>query len=201
MGDAQPADGDYDPRTALIVVDMQNDFADPRGALHVPGGEESIAAVNREIDAAAGAGAMVVYTQDWHPPETPHFAPAGPWPAHCVRGTWGAELHSGLRIVDDPVVRKGAGDADGYSAFSERHEADGHESATALGDLLQERGIERVVVVGLAQDVCVKETVLDAARAGLAPAVVADATRPVDLRPGDGQRALHEMADAGARIR
>ena len=87
----------YDERTALVVVDVQNDFADPAGSLTVPGAEEVITAVNEEIEAAAAAGAAIVYTQDWHPPRTPHFVTdGGPWPVHCVRDTWGAELHPAL---------------------------------------------------------------------------------------------------------
>ena len=87
----------YDGRTALLVVDVQNDFADPNGSLTVPGAGEVITAVNSEIEAAAEAGAAIVYTQDWHPPRTPHFVTdGGPWPVHCVRGTWGADLHPAL---------------------------------------------------------------------------------------------------------
>lgn len=81
---------DYDAGTALIVVDVQNDFADPKGNLRVPGGEEVVPVVNREIDRALSAGALVAYTQDWHPPDTPHFEKdGGIWPVHCVKETWG----------------------------------------------------------------------------------------------------------------
>ena len=95
---------DYDERTALLVVDVQNDFADPGGGLPVPGGEQIVDAVNREVDAASAAGALVVYTQDWHPEHTPHFQQDdGIWPVHCVHDTWGAAFHPGL-IVDGDVV-------------------------------------------------------------------------------------------------
>lgn len=111
----------YDDSTALLVVDVQNDFAHPDGNLYVPGGDDAIAAVNREIEAALQSGSLVVYTQDWHPPSTPHFQKdGGIWPTHCVQNTWGAELHHTLRVVDGPVVRKGTGGEDGYSAFSVR---------------------------------------------------------------------------------
>src|SRR5205809_180437 len=112
----------YDERTALLVVDVQNDFADPGGGLPVPGGEQIIDAVNREVDAASAAGALVVYTQDWHPASTPHFAKdGGTWPVHCVGDTWGAELHPKVRVVPDaPRVRKGTGGEDGYSGFTVR---------------------------------------------------------------------------------
>ncbi|AYY15033.1 isochorismatase family protein [Actinobacteria bacterium YIM 96077] len=192
----------YDSTTALVVVDVQNDFAHPDGNLYVSGGDAAIEAVNREIDAAHEAGSLVVYTQDWHPPSTPHFQKdGGTWPVHCVRDTWGAELHGALRVVDGPVVRKGTGGEDGYSGFSVRDPSSGKEDRTELEGLLRDRGVENVVVVGLAQDVCVKETVLDAQRLGFDAVVLTDATRPVDLQPGDGDRALSEMTAAGATVR
>ncbi len=105
----------YDAQTALVVVDVQNDFADPRGSLSVRGGEAVVDAVNREIDRARAAGATVAYTQDWHPESTPHFQKdGGVWPVHCVRNTWGAELHPRL-VVAGEVVRKGVDGEDGYS--------------------------------------------------------------------------------------
>ncbi len=192
---------DYDSTTALLVVDVQNDFAHPDGNLYVPGGDLAVEAVNREIETAASGGAMIVYTQDWHPPSTPHFEKdGGIWPTHCVRDTWGAEFHPELRIVNGPVVRKGTGGEDGYSAFSVRDPESGEVTGTGLSEMLREHGIERVVVVGLARDVCVKETVLDAIRLGFQASVVVDATRPVDLEPGDGERALAAMAEAGADL-
>lgn len=194
--------GTYDRNTALLVVDVQNDFADPEGNLYVAGGDEAVAAMNREIAAAQEAGATVVYTQDWHPPRTPHFeTDGGTWPVHCVQDTWGARLHDALDVVDDERVYKGTGGEDGYSAFSVRDPASGEEGATELDRILREREVRRVVVVGLAQDVCVQATVLDAVRLGYDVEVVTDATRPVDLQPGDGDRALKEMRQAGAQLR
>jgi nicotinamidase/pyrazinamidase len=170
--------------------------------LYVRGGDDAIAAVNREIDAAAATGSLVVYTQDWHPPQTPHFEKdGGIWPTHCVRDTWGAGFHADLRIVDGPTVRKGTGGEDGYSAFSVRDPESGAQSRTELDGILRDDGVRRVVVVGLAQDVCVKETVLDARRLGYAVVVVTDATRPVNLAPGDGDQALADMSEAGAVVR
>jgi nicotinamidase/pyrazinamidase len=196
-----PEGVDYDERSALVVVDVQNDFADPNGSLYVRGGEEVVEPINAEIRAARDAGALVVYTQDWHPETTPHFEKdGGTWPVHCVRDTWGAELHPDL-FVDGPVVRKGTGGEDGYSGFSVRDPESGEEAPTDLERILRERSIERVVVVGLAQDVCVKETVLDAARHGFTVELLSDATRPVDLQPGDGERAVEQMARSGAHIR
>jgi len=191
---------DYDRRTALIVVDVQNDFADPHGALHVPGGEGVVAVANREIRDAAAADALVVYTQDWHPPSTPHFAKdGGVWPVHCVADTWGAELVAGLDVTGS-VIRKGVGGEDGYSAFAVRDPQTGCEQATGLADLLRERGIKRVVVVGLATDYCVKETALDAVLEGFTTFVLEEGIRAVDRRAGDGARALDEMARSGAQV-
>ncbi len=99
----------YDSRTCLLVVDVQNDFADPAGSLSVRGGDALIPRLNEEIRAALEAGAPVIYTQDWHPPSTPHFAKdGGIWPVHCVGGTWGSELHPDL-LVAGPSLRKGRG--------------------------------------------------------------------------------------------
>src|SRR5215210_875322 len=107
----------YDRRTALVVVDVQNDFADPAGSLFVAGAAEIIPRINDDIARAAGAGAFVVYTQDWHPAVTPHFAKdGGVWPDHCVQESWGAAFQPQLRVVG-PVVRKGTGGEDGYSGF------------------------------------------------------------------------------------
>jgi nicotinamidase/pyrazinamidase len=190
----------YDDRTALVVVDVQNDFADPRGSLHVPEGEAVVGVVNDQIAAARAAGALVVYTQDWHPPDTPHFAKdGGTWPVHCVHDSWGAELHPDLR-VEGERVRKGTGGEDGYSGFTVADPTTGDTSPTALHDLLDARGIERVVVVGLATDYCVRETALDAVRLGYATSVLRAGVRPVEVEAGDGQRAIDEMAAAGVAL-
>src|SRR5690606_20928934 len=104
----------------------QNDFADPEGSLYVDDAASAVKAANREIAAARAAGALVVTTQDWHPPVTPHFAKdGGIWPVHCVGGTWGAELHPDLEIGDHERVRKGTGGEDGYSGFSMVHPTTG----------------------------------------------------------------------------
>jgi nicotinamidase/pyrazinamidase len=190
----------YEPHTALIVVDVQNDFADPSGSLYVRGGEEVVDAVNQEIARAIAAGSPVLYTQDWHPPVTPHFEKdGGIWPVHCVRDTWGAELHPGLTIAGE-VVRKGIGGEDGYSGFSVRHPVSGETAPTPLYDLLRSGGVERLVVVGLATDYCVAETVTDARMLGFPVRVPPTCIRAVDLQPGDGDRALTRMRDAGADV-
>jgi len=190
----------YDGATALVVVDVQNDFADPAGSLYVPGAEKAVAAANEEVERAATAGATVVYTQDWHPPDTPHFQKdGGVWPVHCVAGTWGAELHPDVAVVEGaPVVRKGADGQDGYSAFSVRQPVSGERSSTGLDVELRARDVERLVVVGLATDYCVKETALDGLRLGFGVTLVPDGIAAVDLQPGDGERAIEAMRAAGA---
>ena len=130
----------YDPATALLVVDVQNDFADPAGGLAVAGGEEILPVLNDEIAAARAAGAFVAYTQDWHPPTTPHFAKdGGMWPVHCVGGTWGAELHPALIADAGPSVRKGTNGEDGYSGFTMRDPLTGATVPTELDGLLRGR--------------------------------------------------------------
>jgi nicotinamidase/pyrazinamidase len=187
----------YDSRASLIVIDLQNDFADPAGSLSVPGGVSILPTINAEIAAVTARGAVVVYTQDWHPESTPHFArDGGIWPVHCVAGTWGAELHPEL-IVDGPRIRKGTNGEDGYSGFTMRDPLSGETTPTELEGLLRERGVGRVVVCGLATDYCVKATALDALRLGFETALLVDAVRAVDLAPGDGDRALEALAEAG----
>ena len=193
---------DYDEATALVVADVQNDFADPAGSLFVRGGPEVVDAVNAETARAVGAGATVVFTQDWHPPHTPHFVPdGGIWPVHCVAGTWGAELHPRLVVPPGaPTVRKGTGGEDGYSGFTMRDPTTGDEKSTGLEELLRNRGVERVVVVGLATDYCVKETALDATRKGFRTIVLTNATAAVEREPDDDVRALDAMRSAGAEL-
>jgi nicotinamidase/pyrazinamidase len=191
----------YDDRTALVVVDVQNDFADPDGGLYVAGGEQVVPAVNAEIEAARAAGALVVYTQDWHPPTTPHFAKdGGVWPTHCVQDTWGAELHPELDVDGGPVVRKGVDGGDGYSGFSVRDPISGEESATELGRILDEGNVRRVVVTGLAGDVCVKTTALDARQLGYEVTLPLATTRFVELEEGDGERAVTELQAAAVEV-
>ena len=189
-------------KSALIVVDMQNDFADPSGSLYVRGADAVLRNVNREIRDAVDARKVVVYTQDWHPESTPHFAKdGGVWPVHCVAGSWGAQLHPELVIATaGRFVRKGVGGEDGYSGFSVRDAESGAVKRTELDDVLREAGVGSVVVVGLATDYCVKETVLDARRLGYAATVMRDYMAAVDLKPNDGSRAIDDMVAAGAEV-
>lgn len=179
------------PKQALIVVDVQNDFC-PGGALAVAEGDQVIAPLNQLIDQFLERGAPVYKSRDWHPAQTKHFqAHGGTWPVHCVQNTEGAEFHPELR--DDPrinVISKGLGDKDCYSAFDE----------TDLASQLHNQSVEEVVVGGLATDYCVKNTVLDALKNGFKVKAVKNAMRAVDAHPGDGDRAIEEMRAAGAKI-
>jgi nicotinamidase/pyrazinamidase len=190
----------YDVSTALLVVDVQNDFADPAGSLYVRGGENVVSRINDEIQLAVTDGAFVVYTQDWHPASTPHFAKdGGVWPVHCVAETWGAELHPGLRVAG-PSVRKGSNGEDGYSGFTMRDPVSGDDRPTELAGLLRDREVTRVVIGGLATDYCVLGTVLDARRLGFETVVLTEAVAAVELTPGDGGAALAQMEEAGAEL-
>ena len=186
------------------MVDLQNDFADPAGSLCVSGGTAILPAINAEIASATATGALVVYTQDWHPESTPHFArDGGIWPVHCVKETWGAELHPEL-IVDGPRVRKGSNGEDGYSGFTMRDPVSGETTATELEGLLRERDVARVVICGLATDYCVKATTLDAVRLGFENGARA-CRRPVRAtgtgRRVIGDRAIEERTAAGVSAR
>jgi nicotinamidase/pyrazinamidase len=190
----------YDHRTALIVVDVQNDFADPAGSLYVQGGEHVVPLINAEVARAKAAGSFIVYTRDWHPENTPHFAKdGGIWPVHCVLNTWGAEYHPDL-LVDGPEVRKGSSGEDGYSGFSMRNPETDEVIPTELENMLRERRIARLVVAGLATDYCIKATALDGLSRNFEVQLIARAIRPVDLKPGDGAKAIEEVVAAGGAV-
>ena len=179
------------PKRALIVVDVQNDFC-PGGTLAVPHGDDVVEPLNQMIGEFLDRGEPVYKSRDWHPATTKHFADyGGVWPVHCVQNTKGAEFHPALR--DDPritVISKGVGDTDCYSAFDE----------TDLLDQLHKQNVEEVFVGGLATDYCVKSTVLDALKHGFRVKALENAMRAVDVQPGDGERAIEQMRDAGAQI-
>ena len=195
---------------ALILVDLQHDFC-PGGALAVARGDETIAIANRLLPYFS----TVAATQDWHPADHQSFATQHPgrkpgdlieldglpqvlWPPHCVQGTRGAELHAGLahsKITE--VFPKGTDrTVDSYSGFFDN----GHRKSTGLADWLRARWITRVYVMGLATDYCVKATALDARELGFDTCVIEDGCRPVELNPGDGERAFAAMRAAGATI-
>ena len=188
----------FTPDTALIVVDMQNDFAHPEGSLYVSGSDAVIAEVNAQIVRALAAGANVVYTRDWHPESTPHFAKdGGIWPVHCVADSWGAAFHDRV-LIAGPEIRKGSNGEDGYSGFSMRDPVTGAEASTGLLETIG--AVRSVVVIGLALDYCVKETALDARRHGLDVLLPLSATAAVNLADGDGEAALAELDSAGVTI-
>ena len=176
---------------ALIVVDYQNDFTPPDGALAVPEGDEIAGRIN-EL-ARSGDFDLVVATRDWHPPEHGSFdAQGGPWPVHCVAGTHGAQLNPALDTgAIDVIVDKGQDPAtEGYSGFD----------GTDLAALLRDSGIRELTIVGLATDYCVKQTALEGLREGFAVTVDGAAVRGVEVQPGDSRRALEEIRTAGAAI-
>ncbi|CAH1000311.1 Nicotinamidase [Neolewinella maritima] len=196
--------------TALIVVDLQVDFM-PTGMLPVPEGDRVVPLANRLMPHYT----TVVATQDWHPADHGSFAANHPWrkpgqtidlhglsqvlwPIHCVQGSWGAEFVDQLdtdRV--SKVFWKGTDPTiDSYSGFYDN----GHRKSTGLAEWLRGRGVTEVHVLGLAADYCVKYTVLDALREGFDTVLIEDATRGVELAPGDVARAIAEMRTAGARI-
>jgi nicotinamidase/pyrazinamidase len=175
---------------ALVIVDFQNDFT-PGGALAVPAGDTIAPKLNAL--AASGDYDVVIATRDWHPADHSSFSEqGGPWPVHCVAGTHGAQLHPDLdRTRIDITVDKGQDvKTDGYSGFA----------GTDLAEILRQRGITQVTVVGLATDYCVKNTALDALRAGFAVTVDSSAARGVEIEPGDSERALAEVRAAGGVV-
>ncbi len=196
--------------TALIVVDVQNDFL-PGGPLAVPDG----GAVVPVINGLMGRFKLVVATQDWHPADHGSFAASHPgrrpgdvvdlhglpqvlWPTHCVRGTPGADLAADLsqdRI--EAIFRKGTDPAiDSYSGLFDN----GHRKRTGLADYLRGRGVSAVSVCGLATDYCVRFTALDAVAEGFGVTLIEAASRGVDLRPGDVAAAVEQMRQGGVRI-
>ena len=195
---------------ALVLVDLQYDFC-PGGALAVPRGDETIAVANRLIPQFS----TVVATQDWHPANHASFAVNNPgtqvgevidleglaqvmWPSHCVQGTSGAELHSGLaRDQITKVFHKGTdASIDSYSGFFDN----GRRKSTGMGDWLKAQGVTDVYVLGLATDYCVKATAIDARNLGFNVHLIVDGCRAVELKTGDGARAVDDMLAAGISL-
>jgi nicotinamidase/pyrazinamidase len=175
---------------ALLIIDFQNDFV-PGGALPVPDGDRIVPRVRELLD--SDDFDLVVATRDWHPADHHSFAAqGGPWPPHCVQGTEGAELHPSVdRSRIDVVIDAGyEPHLEGYSGFEE----------TELEQVLRERGVERVTVVGLATDYCVRATTLDALRLGFEVTVDSQGIRGIDVSPGDSERALAEIEAAGGSV-
>jgi nicotinamidase/pyrazinamidase len=186
-----------DEHTALLVVDVQNDFC-PGGSLPVAEGNRVVPVLNEYVERFSRDGRPVLFSRDWHPDQTTHFVTrGGPWPPHCVQGTPGAEFHPELRVPPGAIIISKGMDPgeDGYSAFVGRD-----ERGTRLADLLRELGVEKLVIGGLATDYCVRDSVLEARQAGFDVEVIANGIRGVEVMPGDSQRAIERMKAAGARF-
>lgn len=177
--------------SALIVVDVQNDFC-PGGALPVPGGNDIIPVLNRYIGVFNSKKLPIYATRDWHPENHISFKTrGGPWPPHCIQNTWGAQFHPDLNIPlhNTIVISKAVEpDREAYSGFE----------GTNLEADLKSRGVRRVFIGGLATDYCVKETVMDALKIGFEVVLLEDASRGVDVNAGDSEKAINEMILNGA---
>jgi len=182
---------EIDEESALIVVDVQNDFM-PGGALPVKDGDKVVEPLNAYIRLFKSKGRPIVFTRDWHPPNHVSFkVRGGPWPPHCVQGTKGAEFHPRLNLAHDViVVSKGFDpEKEAYSGFE----------GTDLNKVLRERGVKKLFIGGLATDYCVKNTVLDALSKGFLVYFLSDASRGVDVSIGDSEKAIEEMVKRGAK--
>jgi nicotinamidase/pyrazinamidase len=179
-------------KAALVIIDVQNDFC-PGGSLAVSEGDQVVGVINSLIPEFQ----FVVATQDWHPANHVSFkAQGGPWPPHCVQGSWGAEPHPMLdKEKVDVYLRKASPDTDAYSGFEA---VDG--AGRTFDDVLRSRGIQHLFIAGLATDYCVRVTSLDALKAGYRVSVVTDAVRAVNVNADDGAKALEEMKRAGAGL-
>lgn len=179
-------------KTALIVVDVQNDFC-PGGALPVSTGASVAFTLNRYVDLFLRSGAPIYATRDWHPERHISFRErGGPWPPHCVRGTKGAEFHPRLTLPKNAtIISKGTDpEREAYSGFQ----------GTDLIERLRRQKVGRVFVGGLATDYCVKNTVLDARQAGFETVLLEDASGGVNVHPEDSRMAIGEMKRAGASV-
>lgn len=187
MNPLSPVHGD-----ALVVIDLQNDFL-PGGALGVAGGDEVIPVMGQYLRLFHERSLPIFATRDWHPRDHVSFRErGGPWPPHCVADTVGAAFAPGLRLPPaTSVISKGdEADREAYSGFE----------GTDLGSRVERAGIRRLYVGGLATDYCVLATARDARAAGLDVVVLADASRAVNVQPGDGEAALAELRELGATI-
>lgn len=195
-------------KKVLILVDIQNDFV-PGGALAVPNGDEVVPVANRVMPNYN----LIVATQDWHPANHQSFASQHSgknvgdvidleglkqvlWPDHCVQGTHGAELVDELnQKLINKIFHKGTDpNIDSYSGFFDND----HRKSTGLGDFLKQQRVDEVYILGLATDYCVKYTVLDSIKLGFTTHVILEGCRGIDMNPGDCERAINEMKQAGA---
>lgn len=180
-----------DRKTALIVVDVQKDFC-PEGALPVPDGDKVVPILNQYIDKFLLAKAPIFLTRDWHPSNHVSFKEQGGiWPPHCVQNTEGAKFHPELNMPEGATIMSKATkpEQEAYSGFE----------GTDLARRLRELRVERVLIGGLATDYCVKNTVLDALGRGFEVYLLEDASRGVEVKKGDSERAVQEMLQKGAK--
>ena len=180
-----------DKDTALIIVDLQNDFC-PDGALPVEDGDKIIPIINKYIEKVEGAEGYIIATRDWHPHDHISFKEQGGiWPPHCVQGSEGAEFHKDLNHPEDAIIISKATkrDEEAYSGFQ----------GTELDNILREKRVKNLLIGGLATDYCVKSTVLDALSLDYEVYFLEDASKGVDLEKGDSERAINEMIENGAK--
>lgn len=188
------------PNSALLVVDVQNDFC-PGGALAVEAGDQVVPELNLWIDRFSREMRPIAYTRDWHPPNHCSFRDqGGPWPVHCVQKTRGAELHPNLKIKGPVFDKAFTPNEEAYSGFGGFLVVDGNISDLSLAEWLRSRAITHVYVGGLTTDYCVRTTTLDALKEGFSVSVLGDAIRAVNVQPDDGRRAVEEMKQAGAEL-
>jgi nicotinamidase/pyrazinamidase len=184
-------------KSALLIVDLQNDFC-PGGALAVPDGDTIVPVANRAIALFTAQGLPVIASRDWHPGITSHFkAFGGIWPRHCIQGTHGAGFHPELRLPQSAIIiSKGSDpDRDDYSAFQARD-----HQGRPLAEILESLEVRSIHICGLATDYCVRETALDGIRRSIAVTLLIDGVKGVDLTPGDSERALAEMRSIGVEF-
>lgn len=186
-----------DRHSALLIVDLQNDFC-ASGALPVPDGERVVEPLNRAAKLFGAEGLAVLFSRDWHPRTTCHFREfGGIWPSHCIQGSRGAEFHPGLQPPPGAVIiSKGcAPDSNGYSAFDGKS-----DNGRTLGEILEELDVDHLYIGGLASDYCVLSSVLDARQAGYEVTVLSDGIAGVNITAGDSEKALREMERSGAHF-
>jgi len=176
-------------KTALVVVDVQKDFC-PGGALAVPEGDRVVPVLNEYVKMFRAASAPIIFTRDWHPSDHSSFkSQGGPWPNHCLHNSDGAKFHPSLVVPPEAeVVSKADKKDEAYSLFQ----------GTGIADELRRRGIKTLLVGGLATDYCVKETVLDGLEEGFEVYYLDDASRGVNVKAADSEKAVEIMLAKGA---
>ena len=190
----------FPPQSALIVVDLQNDFC-PGGSLAVPDGGQIIPVVQEYVDAFTAQGLPVIFTRDFHPANHVSFAQqGGPWPPHCVQDTPGVEYHPGIKIPPQAyhIIKGFHPDIDAYSGFE--GELKDAANPLTLDKLLRSLSVREVYVAGLATDYCVRATALDGLKLGYRVVVIEDGVRGVNVNSDDSAKALQDLRQRGAQF-